>query len=168
VKLSAKAAASMGIPTADGWEQRWTDAKRELAALQERRSTGLSVDEIEAAVRQLGSFFVLAYHLKDPLKEDAARTGVPGATVEAAISADLTLSLLADLANLDKHGALNKPPRSGHVPKLGEAKGVTNLDQPGWELKLAVEHNGRRLDGVTIATDAVDAWRRLLAGWELI
>jgi hypothetical protein len=158
----------MGTPTPDGWASRWSDIERELAEVRKRRSAGLSADEIVAAVRQLRSFFVLAYHLKDLLKKDATRTGVPGAQIEAAITVDPILALVADLANLDKHGALNRPPRSGHIPELGTANGVSDLDVPGWELQLAVEHNGHQLDGLTIARGAVDAWRRLLTGWELI
>jgi hypothetical protein len=45
---------------------------------------------------------------------------------------------------------------------------AADLDAPGWELRLVIEHNGLQLDGLTIAADAVHAWRKLLAGWGLI
>ena len=77
------------------------------------------------------------------------------------------LALIADLANLDKHGKLNGPPRSGNVPHLSAAKGATKLDG-SWQLRLDIEHGGQELDGVQVAADAVQAWRRVLTEWGLI
>ena len=120
------------------------------------------------AERQLRSFYVLAFHLRDALIEEASTTGIPEGVVKAAVRNDPALALLADLANLDKHGKLNDPPKSGHAPRLGEARGASSLEAPGWRLDLVIEHAGRQLDGVQVAADAVEAWRRVLAGWRLI
>jgi hypothetical protein len=109
------------------------------------------------------------YHLKDALKREAVATGVTGGVVEAAISSDPALALLADLANLDKHGMLDHPPRSGHVPAITAVEGQS-LDVPpgGWRLHLTVDHGGKIMDGLEIAQAAVDGWRRYLAAWGLI
>jgi hypothetical protein len=62
---------------------------------------------INAANHRLQSFYIQAYHLKDALKSAPA--------IEPAIAADPALALLADLANLDKHSRLNRPPRRERI-----------------------------------------------------
>lgn len=69
----------------------------------------MSADAIADAEQQLRSFYLLTYHLKDDLIHEASSTGVRRPTIEAAITANPALALLADLANLDKHGRLNNP-----------------------------------------------------------
>jgi hypothetical protein len=127
-----------------------------------------SGDAIHAARHRLHSFYIQAYHLKDALKEEEASTGVPKATVENAITSEPALSLLADLANLDKHGNLNQPPRSGHVPQIVGAAGTSSSEKAGWRLDLEIRHDGNPLDGLEVAEDAVAAWRRVLIGWGLL
>jgi hypothetical protein len=167
MRFGARAAATLVIESPEGWESHWQDIERELAAVQERRTGTLSAEAIADATRQLRSFYILAFHLRDDLIEEAPTTDVSAATVKAAVRNDPTLALLADLANLDKHGKLNDPPKSGHVPRLGEARGAQNLDRPGWQLHLVIEHDGQELDGMQVAADAVEAWRRVLTGWGL-
>lgn len=85
--------------------------------------------------------------------------------IEDAITADPRLSLLADLANLDKHVEFgeNRKPRSGNVPSYGSLSGWDC--EGGWRLKVEIRHGDSCLDGLLIARDAVTAWAEKLKGW---
>lgn len=118
---------------------------------------------------ELHSFYIECYHLKDALIVEASTLGITKRQVEDAITADPVLALLADLANLDKHAKLNTskhPARSGHVPAIGHASGASN--SAGWRLELPIIHAGTERDGLDVARQAVEAWRRLLTGWKLL
>ncbi len=171
-QLTTAATASATLTPTDqarDWERRWHEVERELTELLAPQPGGMSGDAIHAARHRLHSFYVQAYHIKDALKAEAATTGIPGETVEAAITAEPALALLADLANLDKHGTLNRSPRSGHVPRIVSGSGTAaTASDAGWRLDLQIEHGGRLLDGLMTAADAVDSWRRVLTGWGLL
>jgi hypothetical protein len=152
-----------------GWRRRWEQAHRELEALLAPSTEPMSADSIHAARHRLHSFYVQTYHLKDALIAEEASTGVSRELIEKAITDDPDLALLADLANLDKHGKLTKPPRSGHVPIIRSVEGdAEDSAMRGWRLRLTVDHGGSSLDGLDIAQEAIDAWRRTLASWGLI
>ena len=125
------------------WRQRWLEIQSHLRRLCAPHSETLSGESIQTANHELQSFFVQAYHLKDSLIEDANTTGISRTTIESAIKQDAHLSLLADLANLDKHGKLSRPPRSGDVPVMS-VSGVSNKAE-GWHLSLMVQHKDRWL-----------------------
>jgi hypothetical protein len=175
VQLSGVAAATggaIGTPSlglADlgrGWERRWEDAQHRLAGLLVPSTEGLSSDAIQAARDRLASFFVQAYHLKDALIAEAGSIGVSASRIEDAISREPDLALLADLCNLDKHGGLSRPPRSGDVPRI-TALGGRGLVTGGWLLQVDISHAGRTRDGLQVAQAVVDTWRRVLLGWGL-
>jgi predicted RNA-binding Zn-ribbon protein involved in translation (DUF1610 family) len=169
IRVSATVEASLRPgDQARGWKRRWTETERDLAELLRPHLADCSSDAIHAARHRLHSFFIHAYHLKDALREEVASTGVAKAAVERAITNEPALALLADLANLDKHGNLNQPPRSGHVPLIVGAAGTSLSDKAGWRLDLEIRHDGNRLDGLQVAEDAVAAWRRVLTGWGLL
>jgi hypothetical protein len=149
------------------WRQRWLEIQSHLTRLCAPHSEILSGESIQTANHELQSFFAQAYHLKDLLIEDANTTGISRTTIEDAIKQDARLSLLADLANLDKHGKLSKPPRSGEVPVVGPVSGVSNKAE-GWHLSLKVQHKGATLDGLTVAAEAVAAWEIHLRQWGVI
>jgi len=152
-----------------GWERRWADINTELQRLLAPRTVTLSGDAVLANRRELLSFYVHAYHLKDALKEEAGTAGIGEAEVEAAIGADPDLALLVDLANLDKHLKLRRPPRSGDVPRIGEVQGSqAGSGEGGWRLEQVIEHRRQNLDGLTVARNAVSAWHRLLTKWGLL
>jgi len=153
-----------------GWTQKFHESERELRELLAPQTGPRSADTVNAARHRLHSFYVQTYHIKDALKEDAGSTGVSGMTVENAITAEPILALLADLANLDKHGKLNKPPRSGSVPVIESVGGISDHDsQPEtWRLDVVIRHASKTLDGLKVAEDAVLAWRKLLEGWGLL
>ena len=151
-----------------GWNRRWIEIERDLADLLKPHLGGCSAEEIHGARHRLHSFYIQAYHLKDATKAEHASTGVAKATVEAAITNEPALALLADLANLDKHGNLNKPPRSGDVPRIQGAAGTSSSGRAGWRLDLEIDHAGKQHDGLGVAEDAVDAWRSVLRQWGLL
>lgn len=123
--------------------------ERQLADLLAPSTDALCASAIHAATHRLHSFYVQSYHLKDALKAEAGATGVAAATVETSISNEPDLALLADLANLDRHGNLNMPPRSGHIPVVTSVEGQS-LESPSgtWRLHLTVNHAGKALDGL--------------------
>ena len=148
------------------WRQRWERIKTEAEELNKPQRILMSGEAIKAARDRLLSFFVLAYHLKDALKEESR---IGDEIVERAITHDLDFSLLADLANLDKHGRLRKSPRSGVVPTIGAASGVQDgAGQDGWKLSMMIHHGPRTRDGLTFASSVLEAWRRHLSGWGLL
>jgi hypothetical protein len=152
----------------NGWERRWEEAQEQLRHLVSPRSGELSGQAIHAAQYELLNFFVHAYHIKDALKAESASIGLIERQIEDAIDANPTLALLADLANLNKHFELTKPPRSGHVPTIGPVKGTqSGSGDGGWRLELTVEHAGKTLDGLKIAREVIAEWQRQLAGWGL-
>ena len=55
--------------------------------------------------------------LKDHLQAWCKRAGVPS-PAENVLNHNRSVSLIHDLWNIDKHAELNRPPRSGTVPKL--------------------------------------------------
>src|SRR5262245_9935394 len=122
----------------------------------------MSANAIHAARDQLLAFFVQAYHLKDSLSQ---ASGIDRGGLECAITKEPDLALLADLANLDKHGRLTRPPRSGSVPRVDDSvSGIQDgAGREGWRLGVTLHHGGRRIDGLAFANAVVDAWRRHLS-----
>jgi hypothetical protein len=152
-----------------GWERRWRDIEGEAAELLRPITVPMSGETIQAARQRVQSFFVTAYHLKDNLVRSSATTGIARHAVENAVSGDPDLALLCDLANLLKHGQLNRPPRSGYVPSvLSWAGTFLPGASPSWRLDLVIEHNGVMHDGLDLVKRSVAAWRRTLQGWNLI
>jgi hypothetical protein len=169
---SLKVSSSLSMELVPGtqardWRQRWIGIQEHLKRLRAAHPEPMSAASIQNANHDLQSFFVQAYHLKDSLKQDAGTTGVPETTIENAITADPHLALLADLANLDKHGKWDprKKPRSGDVPTW-DVSGVSDGDA-GWRLSLTIRHKGKTHDGLSLAGDVVSAWERHLNGWGL-
>jgi hypothetical protein len=155
-----------------GWRRRWRETQHDLQQLIAPRTTPLSAEAIHAAAQQLLAFFVQTYHIKDALKKETSATGVAPGEVENVVKAEPHLALLADLANLVKHASLDVkkyPPKSGHVPSIISVAGESVSAPAGaWRLRLTIEHAGRTLDGLEIARDAVETWRRRLSSWKLI
>jgi hypothetical protein len=151
------------------WKRRWEHAQNELGRLMARDTEELSGEAVKAAHRELQTFFIHTYHLKDALIAEAPSRGLLPKTIEDAITNDPDLALLADLANLDKHFKLNRPPRSGAVPEIISTQGVrAGSGKGGWRLEVKIMHNGKLLDGLKVASAALEAWRRHLEQWRLI
>lgn len=128
---------------------------------------------------------------KDHLKEwcMTQRIASPG---DGLIDSDLSVALIHDLWNRDKHGALSRP-RSGHNPLIQDVHqslGVEPIDGPGTSVesrldpetgetrvvagpntKLSlvidgeiVDESGKKLGGVLeICTKALDSWETTMA-----
>lgn len=146
------------------WERRWQDAQDHLARLLNPRTEPLISAAIHAAHAELQAFYTQTYHLKDSLKEASGTTGVRSQIIENAITNDPDLALLADLANLDKHGRLSKKPRSGHTPQVLSVRGITGSGSAwgGWLLEVVIEHGGNHIDGLEAAKHSLAAWQRAL------
>ena len=162
---AVRAAASLALGGSErGWRSRWEAAQRRLAQLIAPPAEALSAPAIQAAYERLLSFFVQTYALKDQLKAETT------CDVEAAIDQEPDLGLLADLANLEKHGRLdpNRKPRSGAIPRVTSRKGVGSLATDSWRLEVEIDHGGQVRDGLQVAQAVVEAWGRALVGWGLI
>lgn len=146
------------------WKQKWIAVQADLRRLRKPRSGQLSGASIQVARHELHSLFVQAYHLKDSLIHDGVK---PKAVIEAAVTNSATLSLLADLANLDKHGKLTKPPRSGSVPSISRVSGHS-VPPSDWQISMTISHNGKTLDGLRFAEDAIAAWEAQLKNWGVV
>lgn len=155
------------------WLQRWEEIQADLDRIHALHTELRCDNSIKKASSHLHDFFIRAYHLKDLLIQDASTTNVLGTTIEKAINDEPVFSLLADLANLEKHGALNKPPRSGEIPRIGRISGMDEFPdrsghRPSWRFSMEIHHKNQTHDALTIASSAVVAWRAHLKQWGLI
>lgn len=150
------------------WKQRWNQAQKSLQSVLSPSTETMSRESIHAWLQQFFSFFIHAYHLKDALKDAALSLGLNTSDIEAAITNDPRLALLADLANLDKHCKLTKPARSGYVPVIKQISGVDSAAGNGWLLSVQIEHGTVILDGLTVAKDAIAAWQEKLSTWGIL
>lgn len=112
-------------------------------------------------------FLFHTYHLKDALKDAAPGLGLSAYDIEAAITNDPRLALLADLANLDKHVNLNRL-RSGSAPVIEQVCGVDSSTGSGWSLSVKIKHGATVLDGMTVAQNAAAGWREKLTAWGIM
>lgn len=149
------------------WKQRWKLIQDEIQVVSSPHTGVVSGESIHASLQSFSSFLIHAYHLKDALKEAAPTLGLKPSDIEDAISSDPRLALLADLANLDKHMKLTKPPRSGCAPTIEQISGADSSTGNGWRLVVKVKHGMSMLDGLSVAQEAVKAWREKLEAWGL-
>jgi len=146
------------------WRRRWTVLQANLSRLARRRHQQRSGDAIHLAGQEFIDFWIAAYHLKDALIKDQA---APGKIVEDAITISSKLSLVADLANLDKH----RLPGSGHAPRSGawpQLDFADRSDGDGWVAQVAIDQSSGTIDGTTFSDEVVKEWRALLTQWGLI
>lgn len=145
------------------WRRRWDQLQRSLAAVTALHTEPRSADATHDAEQDLFDLFVAAYHLKDALIADGVVTGT---ALEALISHNAVLALLADLANFDKHRQLSKPPRSGVVPVIVYVSDESADDT--WRLVVDIEHGADRYDGVAFAKTVIAEWRDVLTDERLV
>lgn len=150
------------------WKQRWKLIQDDIHLILRPQTEAMSSESIHASLQRLLSFFILTYHIKDALKDAALGLGLKPSDVEDAVTGDARLALLADLANLDKHMKLNRPPRSGAVPVIERVSGVDNRVGGSWQLSVQIKHGASIFDGLAVAQDAVNAWQEKLNAWRLI
>jgi hypothetical protein len=162
MSTSLSTSLSPGVQDRD-WRLKWQQLEARLPRVSGPRTEQRSTAAIHSATQDLFEFFVSAYHLKDAVIADKV---VSKQAVEDAINHSPTLALLADLANLDKHRKLTKPPRSGGVPVVAKVSDISA--GPGWQLVVSICHKGAMVDGVAFTTQAVDEWRRHLRAWNLL
>ena len=150
------------------WMSLWEVLCRELPLVTGLRIEPLSAEEIKSAGYSLMNFLVSAYHLKDVLKAESSAIGIAPGQVEAAINADRTLRLLADVANTRKHKVLKRSPRSGSRPIVEAPTGQSLSSSRGaWALRVRIIHKGTVVDGSQLARDSMQCWFAALQGWGL-
>jgi hypothetical protein len=113
-------------------------------------------------VDDLYAFFLNCYHLKDWIKNDPTLVFPDKAkAVEQFIRATPSLSICADVCNSTKHLSLDRPPRSGHVPKLMGALYATKKDGKIIEgaIRCTVKLGEESLDVFQLATECIKAWK---------
>lgn len=168
IEASVSAAGELipGGQTRD-WRRRWDLIQDQLQLVLRPETVIMSSEAIHQSLQRLTSFFILCFHLKDALIDAAPKLGLKREDVEGAINGDSRLALVADLANLDKHMILTRRTKSGIAP---EYDGISGLDQTtgGWRLSARIKHGPLLLDGLSVAQDAVDAWREWLNGRGLV
>jgi hypothetical protein len=150
------------------WKQRWLQVQKDLQSVSSPSAERMCGESIHAWLQQLYSFFIHAYHLKDALKDAAPSLGLNASDIEAAITNDPRLALLADLANLDKHFRLTKTPRSGYVPVIEQNSGIDSAAGNGWLLSVKIKHGTVILDGLAVAKDSIAAWQEKLSAWGIL
>jgi len=161
------------ITFADGYIRTWIDFNQNSDAIELANVASLLVSSIAS--------------LRDHLKLWCTKQGIKfdGDTL---INNNRAVALVYDLWNIDKHGELDRPPRSGHKPKLTAIRTALNLSTGtsagsgavftidprtakiatstvgGGSVQLAfvarvVDENGVVLGDFTqICTEAADAW----------
>lgn len=147
---------------ARGWERRWKNLKNSLQGLTQPAFGVMSGDAIHADAQRLLAFFVDAYNLKDALKAEATSLGINPQAVEDAINRDPRLTLVADLANLEKHTTLSKPPRSGIAPSVAQIVGQDVRGTTGWRSVVTIRHGTANLDALEVAKDGILGWEDAL------
>lgn len=143
------------------WAVRLDDLERRAASVARERTAAIDRDAVVGAAAEAKALVVDLYSFKDHLKDASAVHGVPGADIEAHVSNTPTLSLLADLANTIKHGALNKPPRSGAAPTIRDAAAASGTDG-GWRVRVPFNHRGDSHDATAFTAAAAAEWRRFM------
>jgi hypothetical protein len=149
------------------WSQRWETIQATADKIKQPSTEPLDRDTISRRRSELLAFYVQCYHLKDALRAERPN-GVTANAVEGAITASQTLSLVADLCNLEKHATPGSqhPARSGSWPTLESVSGRTC--DGGWKLVLRIRHGQAILDGLEVAEQGIVAWRQVLTGFGLI
>ena len=157
----------------DNWRTKWDAIQRRFSELTQPRNETMGKESLTNAQNDFHDYFVSSSHLRDALikekpghlhgmlDEDA------GKAVRDQIKASPPLSLLADICNVIKHVELDKPPWTGHVPKISAVIGIAQKDG-SWLPSLTIEHAGQQKDGISVAEAALSGWKGVLTKWGLI
>jgi hypothetical protein len=153
----------LGIEHAREWQDVWRGIEdASILGTQEGKITAAAVTDARSKLEHV---FNECLNLRDHLDIDPT-VPITKKRIEIAIDADPMLALAVDVANTTKHAVLNRRLRSGQQPRIVAVSGAVAGD--GWPLRMEIEHGGNTLDGVTVATEAVAAWRSLLSSWGLL
>lgn len=146
------------------WKQRWTRVQ-DMALRLQRPLGEVSNDALQCWRQDLHSFFIHCYHLKDALIHQQPN-GVTKGAIEAAIEAISELTLVANLANLDKHDHLTtlRPKGSNaKAPTYGVLSARTDDGDAGWRPCLEIHDRSTTHDALALVRGAVAAWQGILA-----
>jgi hypothetical protein len=117
------------------------------------------------------SFFLHCYHVKDWLKNDEGFSGCDGRAIEDYVTNTPSLALVADICNGLKHMRIKGKPRSvdmptTRLPTVDIQVGPGILEgRPDLRIKtrVVIKHRDKEIDALELATEAVKAWKTLLA-----
>jgi hypothetical protein len=153
----------LGIEHAREWQHVWRGIEdASILGTQDEKITAAAVADARSKLEHV---FNECLNLRDHLDTDPT-VPITKKQIDIAIDAHPMLALTVDIANTTKHAVLKRRLRSGHAPKILAVSGAVTGD--GWMLRMEIEHGGNTLDGVTVAREAVAAWRSLLSSWGLL
>lgn len=153
----------LGIEHAREWQHVWLGI--EDASILRTQNGKITAAAVADARRELEHVFNECLNLRDYLDTNPT-VPITKRQIDVAIDAHPMLALTVDIANTTKHAVLKRRLHSGHPPKIVAVSGAVTSE--GWMLRMEIEHGGNTLDGVTVATEAVAAWRSLLLSWGLL
>ena len=122
----------------------------------------------EEYIDDMHAFFQNCYHIKDWLKNDPKYTAHTNAQIENYVTNSQSLSLCADICNGAKHLFLSSKPRSKSAVK--SLKTTKSMDWgamidfpeenscPILTINFKFEHNGKNIDALELAEDAMESW----------
>lgn len=164
IRIGADASVGLGVDHTRDWQRLWQGI--EGASVLAPQAGPISEPVIHKARAELEAFYGECLNLRDHLANDPS-VPLTKEQINAAVDADPILALVADLANIGKHAVLTKRLHSGDRPSIVGEGGVPD-SAGGWVLTVDIEHDGNTLDGVTVAEEAVVAWKAQLTAWGLL
>ena len=113
-------------------------------------------------------FFQTCWHLKDWIKNDPQVPQRHRDSVESEVGRSEPLRICADLANRSKHYKLTAKRLDANISKrnLNILVGPPGRGAHEYDLIIRLD-DGRELDAITVAKDAVSEWCRILKGYGL-
>jgi hypothetical protein len=141
----------------------WRRVQRWLERIEATPKSSTEYDDF------IWAFFQNCWHLKDWIKNDQGLSSHFRRGVERLALSERSLRVCADLANGTKHFELQKPkdgPGARHSHRvLRVVAGDSSKTEIDYFLVLG---DGSQVNALTIAREAVEAWRRLLTAEGLL
>jgi hypothetical protein len=140
-------------------------ARRQLASASRHRPKLDALLPDDEGEDRLRAFFESCWNVKDH-----ARSGLPASAhpaFEAAVNAERTLRIVADVANRSKHVHLTRNDRCGaHVStkQIYAFDGSSDVAVARYRITLA---DGPDFDALEVADRALEAWERVLCQFAL-
>jgi hypothetical protein len=109
------------------------------------------------------AFFQNCWHLRDWIKYDSAIPAELKTNLAGEIRGYVSLKTCSDVANGAKHFALDRPRDGTGAQPSHRALSVVAGDPEETKLTIYITRgNGERIDALSLAREAMDAWRGIL------